>query len=79
MPLLIPKAAVQKLDGETVVFVKTEEGFEARPVVTGRSNSIQLELLSGLNIGETYVTKGAFNLKAKIIASDMDAHAGHGH
>ena len=79
VPLLIPKAAVQKLDGETVVFVKTEEGFEARPVVTGRSNSIQLELLSGLNIGETYVTKGAFNLKAKIIASDMDAHAGHGH
>jgi cobalt-zinc-cadmium efflux system membrane fusion protein len=79
VPLLISKAAVQRLDEEIVVFVETKEGFEARPVVTGRANSVQLEVLSGLKAGETYVAKGAFSLKAKIIASDLDAHAGHGH
>ena len=79
VPLLISKAAVQRLDGETVVFVETEEGFESRPVATGRSNSTHLEVLSGLDKGETYVVKGAFSLKAKIITSDLDAHAGHGH
>jgi cobalt-zinc-cadmium efflux system membrane fusion protein len=79
VPLLVPKAAVQRLDGETVVFVETGESFEARPVATGRSNSTHLEVLSGLNKGETYVAKGAFSLKAKIITSDLDAHAGHGH
>jgi cobalt-zinc-cadmium efflux system membrane fusion protein len=79
VPLLVSKAAVQRLDGETVVFVETEEGFESRPVATGRSNSTHLEVLSGLNTGETYVAKGAFDLKAKIITSDLDTHAGHGH
>ncbi|MBW1896161.1 MAG: hypothetical protein JRI47_03800 [Deltaproteobacteria bacterium] len=79
VPLLVSKAAVQRLDGETVVFVETEEGFESRPVSTGRSNSTHLEVLSGLNTGETYVAKGAFSVKAKIITSGLNAHAGHGH
>ncbi|MBW2171731.1 MAG: efflux RND transporter periplasmic adaptor subunit [Deltaproteobacteria bacterium] len=79
VPLLVPKAAVQRLDGETVVFVETEGRFETRPVAIGRSNTTYLEVLSGLNRGETYVAEGAFSLKAKIITSDMDPHAGHGH
>jgi len=49
VPLLVSKAAVQRLDGETVVFVETEEGFESRPVATGRSNSKAKIITSGLN------------------------------
>ena len=36
-------------------------------------------ILSGLEEGMEYVNNGAFELKAKIVTSSFDAHAGHGH
>jgi cobalt-zinc-cadmium efflux system membrane fusion protein len=77
--VVIPKSAVQRMDEESVVFLDKAEGFTPALVSLGRSNQSHVEVLSGLAAGQRYVTKGAFELKAKIVTSGLDAHAGHGH
>lgn len=75
----IERDAVQKLDGETAVFVPGDEGYVPREVKVGRSGRDYVEIVSGLESGDRYVAKGAFDLKAEMLTSGMDPHAGHGH
>lgn len=77
--LLIPKAALQNLEGEACVFLYHREGFEPQNVRVGRTNKTHAEIVAGLKVGQSYVTKGAFELKAKLVTSTLDSHAGHGH
>ena len=77
--LVIPKQAVQNIEGKDVVFIVDGHGFKAVPIVIGRSDRTQVEVISGLKKGMKYVTNGAFELKAIMITSNMDSHAGHGH
>jgi cobalt-zinc-cadmium efflux system membrane fusion protein len=62
----VPQEALVRLDGATAVFVKTEQGYGVRPVVTGRSDGTRIEVLSGLSVGQDYVAKGAFLLKSEL-------------
>jgi cobalt-zinc-cadmium efflux system membrane fusion protein len=64
--IVIPKSALQTFEERSVVFVQDEDGFEPRPVELGRQNATQVEILSGLEAGQTYVTQGAFTLKAQL-------------
>jgi cobalt-zinc-cadmium efflux system membrane fusion protein len=64
--IVIPKSALQTFEGRSVVFVQDEDGFEPKPVEIGRQNAVQVEILSGLAAGQTYVSKGAFTLKAQL-------------
>ena len=48
-------------------------------VITGESDNRYTQIVSGLSEGAEYVSQGAFELKAKIVTSNLDAHAGHGH
>ena len=66
VPLLVPKVALQTVEDRLSVFVKTDEGFEPRPVMLGRSTEIYAEVTKGLQPGQQYVTKGAFTLKAEL-------------
>jgi cobalt-zinc-cadmium efflux system membrane fusion protein len=66
VPLLIPKEAVQAVEGQATVFVQTLEGFEARPVTLGRTNETHVEVLSGLEAGERYAATETFTLKAEL-------------
>jgi cobalt-zinc-cadmium efflux system membrane fusion protein len=75
----ISRGAVQTLEGETVVFVPGEHGFLPVEVETGLADESLIEIKSGLLPGETYVAEGAFALKAQLVTSGMDPHAGHGH
>ena len=77
--VVVPRAAVILVAGEKVVFVPEGKGFKAEPVTTGRTSNGYIEVLSGLKAGEKFVTDGAFELKAVMITSGMDPHAGHGH
>jgi cobalt-zinc-cadmium efflux system membrane fusion protein len=77
--VLVPKEAIQSLEGRKCVFIRDQHGFEPAFVGTGLTNSTHVEILSGLSAGQEYVTKGAFALKAKIVTSTLDSHAGHGH
>ncbi len=75
--LKVPKTAIQSFENRPTVFVKTEGGFVPRPVTTGRADSENLEILSGLNPGEIYADRGAFTLKAELEKSSLSE--GHGH
>ena len=79
IPFLIPKKAVQTIGGNPMVFVPAEGGFEATSIAMGRSDGTHVEIISGLSEGDTYVTEGAFELKATLMTDSMDSHAGHGH
>jgi len=78
-PVVISKTAMQRVAGDTVVFVEMDGGLEPVPVTVGRTNTTHAEILSGLQSGQRYVAQGAFELKAKIVTSGLGAHAGHGH
>jgi len=76
--VVIPSSALQTVDDQTVVFVKTAEGFEPRPVESGRRNRTSVEILSGLEPGERYVSAGGLALKAELARGQLE-HAGHAH
>ena len=66
VPLLVPKTALQTLDGQPSVFVQTAEGFEPRPVTLGQSNESHVEITAGLQPGEPYAMTQTFLLKAEL-------------
>lgn len=77
--VLIPRLAVQNVDGEEVVFLPKGKSFITQRVELGRTDGKQIEILSGLKAGQRYLAHNAFSLKAHILTSGMDPHAGHGH
>jgi cobalt-zinc-cadmium efflux system membrane fusion protein len=77
--VVVPKDAVQSIDGESIVFVDEDGAFVPTQVETGRSDRNRVEIVAGLRPGVRYAAGGAFELKATIITSTFDAHAGHGH
>jgi len=76
--VVVPKTALQTLDGEQVVFVQTADGFEPRPVEVGRRGGDDVEIRNGLRSGERYVSRGGFTIKAEMARGDLE-HAGHAH
>lgn len=75
--IAVAKSALQTVDGRTVVFVKTPDGFEPRPVEIGRQNTVNVEVVSGLKPGDLYVSEGAFTLKAQLSKGSFGD--GHNH
>ena len=65
LPLAVPVAAIQELEGGTSVFVDDADGLEPRAVKTGRSDGRVIEILDGLKAGEAVVGEGSFVLKAE--------------
>jgi cobalt-zinc-cadmium efflux system membrane fusion protein len=78
-PIVVPRTAVQMLGEKYVVFVEEGGAFEPLPVSLGRASDGLVEITDGLKKGQRYVSKGAFELKAKLVTSAMGSHAGHGH
>lgn len=72
---LVPRSAIQTMNGASVVFVRTGDGFERRDVTTGRANEDAVEILSGLAAGEFVAASNSFLLKAEL----GKAGAAHGH
>jgi cobalt-zinc-cadmium efflux system membrane fusion protein len=66
----VPQAAVQTIDGRTVVFVSAAEGrFMVRPVDLGSDSGDAVEIKSGLSAGERVVVAGSFVLKSELMKS----------
>ncbi len=78
VPLLVPKTALVVMEDETFVFVSAEDGFRPEPVELGRTNGTHVEILSGLEQGERYVSDGAFTLKSELEKASFGGE-GHGH
>ena len=64
--LVVPRAALQTIARETVVFVRTPEGFVARHVTVGRQDDRVAEIEAGLKPGERIATANSFVLKADL-------------
>ncbi|BAW22643.1 efflux RND transporter periplasmic adaptor subunit [Pseudomonas sp. FW306-2-2C-D06B] len=64
--VVVPESALQTWEEQTVVFARTEEGFEARPVKAGRRDAGQVEIISGLAAGTQVATAGSFVLKSEL-------------
>lgn len=64
-PVVIPKTAIQQVDGNSVVFIANEEGFEIRPVVLGPSDDERVAVVDGLHRGEKIAVTNSFLLKAE--------------
>lgn len=74
----VPAAAIQRGNGEEVVFVAEADGrFERREVQTGVRSGNRIEIVSGLKPGERVVSSGSFILKSEIEKGGFEA--GHGH
>ncbi len=63
--LMVPEDAVQNLDGRDVLFVRTEQGFRAQPVLIGSRSGGIAQVVSGIKLGERVATRNAFLLKAE--------------
>jgi cobalt-zinc-cadmium efflux system membrane fusion protein len=64
--LSVPEDAVQNLDGKDVLFVRTEQGFRAQPVLVGTRSGGAAQILSGARASEQVATRNAFLLKAEM-------------
>src|SRR5580704_14949447 len=65
--ITVPASAVQTIGKSQVVFVRTREGFEKRPVVLGESDGRLSEVRSGVRAGETIAVTNTFVLKAEFL------------
>jgi cobalt-zinc-cadmium efflux system membrane fusion protein len=70
--IIVPKTALQSLKGDTVVFVRTADGFEARKVSIGRQDARQAEVTSGLAAGEQIASANTFILKADLGKAEVE-------
>lgn len=70
--LVVPNAAIQSIKGEKVVFASADQGFRVRPIVTGRADSVNVEVLSGLKPGEKIAISNTFMLKAEFGKSEAE-------
>lgn len=66
----ILRSALLSIAGETRVFVPVKEGFEQRTVAAGRSDDNNVEIISGLSLGERYAETGGFILKSELQKSE---------
>lgn len=73
--VLVPKVALQTMEGKRVVFVRNADGFERRAVELGRSDDDAFEVVSGLKPGEDIAVANSFLLKAELGKSEAE----HGH
>ena len=58
--------ALQTLEGNTVIFVQTDKGFETRQVRIGRADKDFTEIREGVTAQESYVSRNSFVLKSDL-------------
>ncbi len=72
--IVVPDEAVQSVQGRDVVFIRTANGFEARPVIIGQRGAGRAEVVSGLTAGQVIAGRNAFLLKAELGKGEGEAH-----
>ena len=61
--VMVPKAAVRKADGKSIVFVVKDDKVERRAISVGQEQGDQVEVMSGVTAGERVVIDGPATLK----------------
>ena len=70
--LILPEEAVQQIDGRDMVFVEVDGGFRPIPVTIGVRSDGRIEIVEGLEPGQSVATEGAFVLKSQLGASEAE-------
>lgn len=73
---MIPAPAVQSVEGQAVVFVRTAEGFRVTPITLGRRDGSLVAVTQGLAGDETIAIANSFTLKAELGKGEAE-HGGH--
>lgn len=72
--LLVPSDAVQQVNGQDVVFVRSATNrFSARPVSTGETSGGKTPILEGIKAGDQIVVHGSFILKSQLLKSTLES------
>jgi membrane fusion protein, heavy metal efflux system len=72
--LLVPSDAIQQINGQDIVFVRTApDHFIVRAVQRGETSGGQTPILDGLKAGEEVVVHGSFVLKSQLLKSTMES------
>jgi cobalt-zinc-cadmium efflux system membrane fusion protein len=70
--LAVPAGAIQEVEGQTLVFVKTAQGsFERRDVAVGPEIAGWVEVRSGVQEGEVIAVSGSFLLKSELLKGSL--------
>ena len=64
--LAVPLAALQNFRGQDVVFIRSGDTYEVRPVELGKRDGQQVEVLSGIKKGDPIVVEQSYLVKADI-------------
>lgn len=73
--VVVPRRALHRLEGATVVFVVEDERFVARPVALGYVGRTHAEVANGVAAGERFADTNSFLVKADL----AKGAAGHDH
>lgn len=68
----VKPAALQDLNGKTVVFVQTGQSFTAQPVLVGKRSAEAVEIVRGLAAGERYAAVNSYLIKADLLKGEAD-------
>lgn len=71
--IILPEEAVQQIEGRDMVFVTVKGGVQAVPVTLGTRSGGRVEIVDGLEAGQTVVTRNAFALKSQL-GAEADDH-----
>ena len=75
VPVAVLNQAIQTIDDKTVIFVRTKQGFMAKPIQLGIKGDTYSQVITGIDAGEQYAAKHSFLLKAEL----EKGHATHSH
>ncbi|MDK2760732.1 MAG: efflux RND transporter periplasmic adaptor subunit [Sphingopyxis sp.] len=64
--VMVPQDAVQTIADNSVVFIRTKDGFRAQPIRIGARSGGMVAILAGLKAGTPIATINAFLLKAEL-------------
>ena len=70
--VLVPQEALQQINGQDVVFVRTAtDRFRVQAVQTGENVRSKVRILHGLSPGEAVITHGSFIAKSQLLKSTI--------
>lgn len=69
VPVAVKASALQTFRDWSVVFLKVGNTFEVRPIEVGQNDGEWVEVVSGLEAGQSYVSENSFIIKADILKS----------